>query len=602
MRWQPWAEARLGAADAHADEAFDRERLSVLVGYSAALRVQMTTIAIVIGAISHAGGAPLAQVLVWLAGTILVRETRASFLLRLNRDSAPIDERLRKTIGWTLALGAAYGASSIFMIHTDRAFDAILTMILMSLSAGAVSTTFTLVPALVAFAAGIALPLFVLWALGGVDWLDWAVAGLVVLFFGVQVRFAGQNMRMFADSYRMRLENAKLLSDLTAERARLATARDTAVAADLSKSRFLAAASHDLRQPLQSLALNSGALSRMEMSEPSREIANDIGVGIDALRRMLDALLDISQLEAGAVAPDLRPISVERLLESLCLRQRPAAQIKGLSLNWHSEPGTTVFSDAQMLQRVLANLLDNALKFTERGSIELSARRVGDRIELTVRDTGRGIDEADQALVFEDLTQLHNPRRDRALGHGLGLGIVRRLCRLLGIEVGVESRVGEGTCFTLRVPISADASASPSESAPSHPGLVARRVLVLDDDQAVRSAYRAALNSMGCAVSVASDLRQAEAALDTEGIEVALVDFRLANDMNGLEAVARLRKRCPGLAALIVSADTSAALRELAAQEGVPMLRKPVSDALLAIAINNALADAAAARRPVRGV
>ncbi len=602
MRWPPWAEARLGAADALADEAFDRERLSVLVGYSAALRFQMTTIALVIGAIAHAGGAPLILVLVWLAATILVRETRAASLLRLNRGAAPIAERLRRTTGWTLALGAAYGASSIFMMHTDRAFDAILTMILMSLSAGAVSTTFTLVPALVAFAAGIALPLCALWILGGGDWLDWTVAGLVVLFFGVQVRFAQQNMRMFADSYRMRLENTKLLSDLTAERARLAAARDTAVAADLSKSRFLAAASHDLRQPLQSLALNSGALSRMAMSEPSREIANDIGVGIDALRRMLDALLDISQLEAGAVAPDLRPISVERLLEGLCLRQRPAAQAKGLALNWQAEPGATAFSDAQMLQRVLANLLDNALKFTERGSIELGARRVGERVELSVRDTGRGIDETDQALVFEDLTQLHNPRRDRALGHGLGLGIVRRLCRLLGIEVGVESRLGEGTCFALRVPISAEASAPVMESAPSQPGLVARRVLVLDDDEAVRSAYRAALSSMGCEVSVAANLRQAEAALDTAGIEVALVDFRLADDMNGLEAVARLRQRRPGLAALIVSADTSAALRELAAQEGVPMLRKPVTDALLATAINNALADAAAARQPAQGV
>lgn len=602
MRWQHWAEERLGVADALADEAFDRERLSVLVGYSAALRFQMTTIALVISGIAHAGGAPLVQVLVWLAGTMLVRETRAFLLLRLSRSSAPIAERLRKTTAWTLALGAAYGASSIFMIHTDRAFDAILTMILMSLSAGAVSTTFTLVPALVAFAASIALPLFVLWAFGSVDWIDWAVAGLVVLFFGVQVRFAGQNMRMFADSYRMRLENARLLRDLTAERARLADARDAAVAADLSKSRFLAAASHDLRQPLQSLALNSGALSRMAMSEPSREIANDIGVGIDALRRMLDALLDISQLEAGAVVPDLRPISVERLLEGLCLRQLPAVQAKGLVLNWHSEPGATVFSDAQMLQRVFSNLLDNALKFTERGSIELCARRVGERIELTVRDTGRGIDEADQALVFEDLTQLHNPRRDRAMGHGLGLGIVRRLCRLLGIEIGVESRLGEGTCFTLRVPTSADASVAPSEAAPSHPALVARRVLVLDDDEGVRSAYSASLGSMGCVVSVAADLRQAEAALGTADIEVALVDFRLAENMNGLEAVARLRQCSPGLVALIVSADTSTALRELAAQKGVPMLRKPVSDALLAIAINNALADAESARRPAQGV
>jgi signal transduction histidine kinase/ActR/RegA family two-component response regulator len=578
-------------------DAFDRERLSVLVGYSAALRWQMLSSMLVIAALAWLGGVDAAHVATWAVLTIAVREARAVALLRLDRrDRRAIAARLRETTAWTVALGLAYGSSSLFMLGMDTAYDAVLTMILMSLSAGAVSTTFTLTPAFVGFAASIALPAALQWLASG-SAMGVGVAALIAMFLGVQVRFSRQNLQMFADSYRMRLENAALLRQLTDERARLAQARDAAVAADLSKSRFLAAASHDLRQPLQSLSLNSGVLARMPMPADAREVAGEIGVGIEALRRMLDALLDISQLDAGAVRPELRAIPVERLLDSVAGRFRPTAAAKGLQLRWHAPTGLVVTSDVQLLQRVLSNLVDNAIKFTAEGGITLAAVAAGPRVRLVVADTGRGIAPADRQRVFEDLVQLDNPQRDRAFGHGLGLGIVRRLCVLLGIELAVESAPGAGTTFRLDVPAGEALQPPAAESPAAFPGLVARRVLVLDDDAAVRTAYARSLRALGCEVDDAATLGRALELAAASPPEVALVDYRLPGNVNGLDAVARLRGATPGLTAIIVSADTSAALLDEAARQGVPMLRKPVTEAMLAAAINGALAASAAAQR-----
>jgi signal transduction histidine kinase/ActR/RegA family two-component response regulator len=525
--------------------------------------------------------------------TIAVREARAWHLLRYRDDTTrPIAERLTAAERWTLLLGAAHGSAALLMMRLDTAAAAILTMVLMSLSAGAVSTTFTVLRAFVSFASAIAVPTAAMWVLMG-GWVGWAVAALTVMFLGVQIRFARQSMLLFQESYAMRLENETLLRELSAERAQLAQARDTAVQTDLSKSRFLASASHDLRQPLQSLLLNSSALSRRPIDAESRAIAGDIGEGIEALRQMLDALLDVSQLDAGAVSPHLQNVALASLLDGVCARFRPAALAKGLALTHECTPDTlAVTSDAQMLRRILANLVDNAIKFTPAGSIAMIARRDGDKVVVSVADTGIGIDAHDRERVFEDLAQLGNPQRDRTAGHGLGLGIVRRLALVLGIEHEMHSEPGRGTTFVLRLPLADNAAPVVPGYRTAHPGLIARRLLVLDDDAAVRASYANALTSLGCKVVCSASLDEALQALSEHEPEVALVDYRLADGCDGLQAVARLRAARPSLAAVIVSADTTGTLRERAAQAAVAVLRKPVTDAMLAAVINEALREA----------
>ncbi|RYY63219.1 MAG: HAMP domain-containing histidine kinase [Comamonadaceae bacterium] len=289
-----------------------------------------------------------------------------------------------------------------------------------------------------------------MWAITG-TWLGTGVSVLVVMFFGVQIRFARRNLRTFEESFRIRLENVELARRLAAEREELALARDAAVRADLAKSQFLASASHDLRQPLQAMSLNMGELSRLQARAEATEIARDVRASIDDLRSMLDGLLDVSKLDAGTVRVELRAVQLGRLVEGVCQSFRPSAVARGLALEVSCPPGLAVRTDPELLRRILANLVDNALKFTEQGAVRVMVREEGMGAIVEVRDTGRGIAPESQARVFDDLVQLGNPERNSVHGHGLGMGIVRRLAVLLDIPLRLESEVGQGTAFFLRL-------------------------------------------------------------------------------------------------------------------------------------------------------
>lgn len=569
---------------------FDQRRIEVLVDYSRSLRVQMWIIAAFIAALVAAGGGGHLAAALWLLLFVAVRETRAVALVKLaEARDAPAEPRLRQVMWWSLALGLVHGGAALFMVRLDLAYDALLSMVLMSLAAGAVSTTFTVVPAFNAYALAISVPTTALWVWQG-GAVGWGVALLVALFSGVQIRFAQQNMRMFGESYRMRLENAALVRELDQEREQLAAARDAAVQADLAKSRFLASASHDLRQPLQSLELSIGALSRLTLPGDGPAIMRDTVASLAALRQMLEGLIEVSKFDAGSEVPDLRPVPLARLFVALQSDFRRAAEAKGLRLDVQPAGELVVTSDVTMLRRVLANLVDNAIKFTDVGGVTLRAQPVPGWVEVVVEDTGIGIAAPDLDRVFEDLVQLGNPERDRSRGHGLGLGIVRRLVRLLSAECQVQSEPGRGSRFLLRLPAGhCGDDAVLGETRRAEPALIARRVLVLDDDAGVRSAYRHALASLGCDVECCATLEAALQALPQHRPEVALVDYRLGGGVNGRQAIERLRDHQAGLAAVLVSADTSPELARELAPLHVPVLRKPVSEAMLAQAINEAL-------------
>lgn len=576
-------------------EDYAKRRLKDLADFSHSLRVPMMSTALVITGLVWQGGAPWGAALAWCVLVSVVREYQVAALQRLVDAPRPATERMRQAALNKLPLGLVHGGSALFMFTIKPEIGALLTMILMSLSAGAVSTTFMVPRGYLAYAAAVSVPVAVAWLATG-TWIGSAVCVLVLMFFGVQMRFARQNMHMYQESYRMRLENLELLQALSEERRRLAMARDVAVEADISKSRFLASASHDLRQPLQSLSLNSGALARMPLEGEARAIGAEIGQGIEALRQMLDTLLDVSKLDAGAVTPTLQRLPLHRVVDGLCSRLQSSARAKGITLDCKCPDDLTVLSDPDLLRRVLSNVLDNAMKFTAVGGVSLTAVPDGHLVRLTVADTGPGIDPAERHRVFEDLVQLNNPQRDRVLGFGLGLGIVRRLSQMLSIRYELASEVGRGTQFHLWLPLGSSDVAVIAESPAVLPALIARRLLVLDDDASVRLAYGHMLASHGCQFQCAATLEEALEALDRLRPEVAVVDFRLAGTLNGLQSILRLREAAPGLPAVIVSADTSTSMRDEAAQLQVPVLRKPVTDAALAAAVNEALHDAASRR------
>jgi signal transduction histidine kinase len=257
------------------------------------------------------------------------------------------------------------------------------------------------------------------------------------------------------------------IQDATAE---LRGQKQAAEAAVLAKSRFLAAASHDLRQPLHALSLLVTALRERVREDEAKRLSEHIEASASAMETLLNALLDLSRLDAGVV--EARPVCfpVNRVMKSVERQFAPLAQEKGLSLTVHPTD-LWAYSDPALMERILANLVSNALRYTDKGRVLVGARRVQkDWIRLEVWDTGKGVPAEFQARIFEEYFQLENPERHRDKGLGLGLAIVARLAQLLGGRVSVRSQLGRGSCFGFRVARCAPALQQQASTIPASPG------------------------------------------------------------------------------------------------------------------------------------
>ncbi|GER20136.1 hybrid sensor histidine kinase/response regulator [Variovorax boronicumulans] len=581
-------------------DELDERRLQVVAEQAVGLRWQILLTAVVVAAIVWRD-VPTPWVLGWFAAVIASREWRAAALARMAADRArPIAARLRATVHWNVLIGACNGSAALFMARLDPTLDAVLTMILVSWGAGAVSTSATVMPAFLAYAGLLFVPTAAMWLVAG-GWLGGGVAALVLMFFGVQTRFARRNLQTFEESFGIRAENQALATSLEFERAQLAIARDQAVRANNDKSRFLAGASHDLRQPLQAMALNVGALRHVAMAPDARAIVEVVDSSLEQLRAMLDALLDVSKLDAGVVVAQPQRVQIDRLLTAVMASFGAAAAARRVALHTDCPPGLAVRTDPDLLRRMLANLVDNAIKFSPAGGqVEVRVRTqdpldASDAgVELTVQDSGPGIAPENHRLVFEDLVQLQSagPGAAPAVGHGLGLGIVRRMAELLGVPVELESRLGAGACFRLRLPRAAPVGADGCEGdgADAPWSLAGRCVLVLEDDPMVRGAYLNALGAMGCRVLSAATLDEALAQVDEP--DAVVLDCRLGGGVSGFDAAERLRAQRsaqPTLPIVMVTADTDPAVVEAARRQALPLLRKPVDDQTLGRALAAAI-------------
>lgn len=587
------------AAAPEVDDGLDRRRLAVVLSFATSLRWPVNATLLVI-AVMLWRFVPAWVAIGWLAAGITVRELRAHRLQALAADeSLPIGEKLRRVMWWDVPLGLSHGSAALFMAVMDPTFDALLTMILVSLAAGAVSTSAVVLRLYMIYAGCVFVPTATMWILAGTP-LSVSVALLILMFAAVQFKFANQNAQVFEESYRIRVENEELVRQL-------AEARDVAEAANRAKSRFLAVASHDLRQPLHALTLHSGLLAQDPHAAEAPLIAREISSAIRSLGQLLDSLLDISKLDAGVVVAERRPIQLRRLIANLVHTHRPQAAEKGLELRFECPADAVVTTDPTLIERLLRNLIDNALKYTDRGEVCVLAEAQGPSFRVSVRDTGRGIPVEAQGRVFEEFYQVDNAGRDRAHGLGLGLAIVARLSALLGIPVTLESEPGRGTTVSLTMPGAAAEAEEEPVDALQGTGLQGVRVLFIDDEEPVRSAMRHVLRRFGCdAVEAASS---DEALERTRGFvpELVLADCRLGGGDNGIAAVARLRERWPALPAVLISGDTDAERLLEAERSGLPLLHKPVTLERLREAMTAALglrlrspADAAAPTGPAR--
>ena len=377
----------------------------------------------------------------------------------------------------------------------------------------------------------------------------------------------------------------------------LRQAKDAAEHATIAKSHFLAAASHDLRQPLHALGLFVSALAQSKAARQEPELVAHIQSAVDALQNLLDAILDISRLDGGNVVPSIGCFPLSQVLDRLGQDLSLLAAQKGLGLKRRSTQ-FWVRSDEKIVERILPNLVGNALRYTRTGGVLVSCRRRRDVLVVEVWDTGAGIPEHAREGIFEEYVQLANPERDRAKGLGLGLAICRRLAGLLGIPLGVRSRPGRGSVFWIELPVVPaglprdlpSAGSAASEGAVD-PARITGTVLVVERDALVRAGMQQAIVSWGGRVLLAADREEALSRCRESDPppDLTICNLRLPGRGSGIELAQELRREFEGMAVLLVSADVSDEAQNAARNAGFALLKQPVPAGRLRAALRHLL-------------
>lgn len=357
--------------------------------------------------------------------------------------------------------------------------------------------------------------------------------------------------------------------------------RDAAMRADQDKSRFIAIASHDLRQPVHALGLFAATLEKRLQGSAEEPLVRNVMRSIDGLERSFNAMLDVSRLDAGAVEPNIQQFPLRDLFRRLHMQYAGQAEALGLGLRF-SPGGKSVSSDPQLLERIVGNLVQNALKYTEQGGVVVVARSTPTHTNLEVWDTGIGIRACNLPRIFEEFYQVGHGERSRTQGLGMGLAIVKRLARLLGYRLTVRSQPGRGTMFRLSIPLGGlpeiqDVTAA-ADTLPMrvlHP----RSVLVIDDEEPIREGLRLLLEEWGYCAAVASTA--AEAQHTVQALEappdLILSDLHLGDGPDGIAAIDAVRRLCGHeVPAILVTGDTSHDEMRRLTDTGHTVLFKPL--------------------------
>lgn len=377
---------------------------------------------------------------------------------------------------------------------------------------------------------------------------------------------------------------AERTEELTRLNEALIRAKAEADEANVSKTRFLAAASHDILQPLNAARLYATSLVERDRTAGDATLAENVDASLDAVEEILTALLDISRLDTGAMKPQWSSFRLDEMLRQLQREFEPVAAEKGLRLRFVA-PSLTVRSDRRLLRRLLQNLVSNAIKYTPSGAVLVGARRQGGRLRLDVLDTGLGIPQSKQRIVFREFQRLDQGAKV-ARGLGLGLSIVERIARVLDHTLDLKSESGRGSRFSVLVPVVAPlpAMALPAEApvAPATP-LAGLRVLAIDNEPAILEGMRVLLGGWGCQMITAASLKEATEKLRALPAppEVIIADYHL-DEGTGIEAIAALRWKLGGdLPAVLLTADRTLPVRDEATAKAIHVLNKPLKPAAL---------------------
>lgn len=379
----------------------------------------------------------------------------------------------------------------------------------------------------------------------------------------------------------LRLTNDHLENLVEERTSQLAAALAEAEHANLAKSKFLAAASHDLRQPVQSLALLLAAIQEELAAKPKVAKAADMmEQALMGLRGLLNSILDVSRIDAGIVVPQLESIDVGGLVHRLCAKYQDQCRTKELTLRCRRVPGLHALADAALVERIMRNLIENAIRYTNRGGVVVSTRRHRDRLRIDVTDTGIGIAADKQVEIFEEFYQVNNPGRDRGQGLGLGLAIVARLARLLGGEVQVASRIGRGSRFSLLLPCNLDDGQGVEARSAPKLEVGGGRILIIEDDNLLRQCLPIMLERWGYEVLAAADGEDALDIAAREGwrFDAVIADYRLGPGLTGLATAKEIERRAGrSFPTVVVTSDTATSRIAELQGSGYAALHKPIA-------------------------
>jgi signal transduction histidine kinase len=484
---------------------------------------------------------------------------------------------------WSLILmnvidGALWGLLTWVTLDTATPAGSILVIaVAAAMAGGSMSSLSPILPVFVAFVVPeITAVAFKVLSLHDPAYNALAVAG--ILFVSALLGQARNSSRAALTSIQLRFENSGLLTRLQIESQAAQRARQEAEQANTAKSKFLAAASHDLRQPIHAQNLFLSVLASSKLNSEQHEVLDNAIAASRVTGEMLDVLLDFSRIEAGVVEPQLRAFRMQPLLNKIEREFAVQADDKGLAYR-SRETDLVVYSDPILVELILRNLVSNAIRYTGRGGLLVVCRKRNGQAALEVWDTGIGIATENQQEVFREFHQLNNPERDRRKGLGLGLAIADGLARTLGQRLTLSSAPQHGSMFRLSLPL-AD-GAAPVEKPPKVQTLTLMlnvRVLVIDDDEVVRTGMLHLLREWGCICDVAETIEEALVLARTHAPDLVISDYRLRGQHTGVEAIAALRALLGiGLPALLITGDTAPERLREAQASGLHLLHKPVS-------------------------
>ena len=572
---------------AHAERVQVEQIRTLYRTAAVALNIALVGAVVLCGVLLLIEAHPLRTLGIWLAFVLAdfaLRQGSSMAYLRLKPPAAQWRRWARWYTFATFVGGLVWGVGAVYLMTPDTTVQLVVMLFISATASGAVPAFGSWLPATWAYAVPAMLP-FMLWSATRGDPLHQALTLMGFVFTAAFLVLAWRFNANLVAALRLRFENIDLLEDVRRQKA-------AAEQANVAKSRFLAAASHDLRQPVHALGMFVSALRAREMDAEAQRLVAHLDGSVEALDSLFVALLDVSRLDAGIVQPHPIPFAIQPMLARVCDDHAAEARAKGLRLVAH-RCSAVVFSDPVLVERVLRNIVSNAVRCTDRGRVVVGCRRQGARLSIEVWDTGRGIPTEQQERVFEEFYQLDNPERDRAKGLGLGLAIVRRLAALLEAPLTLASVPGKGSVFRFALPLS-DAKVVPRlprAEAPSRGGLI----LVVDDEPAIQEAMRSLLQGWGHEVIAAGSCAQMlERVADCASRpDLIICDYRLRGEESGIAAIQRLQQEFNHeIPAMLVTGDTAPDRLQEAQASGLLLLHKPVPRGKLRAAIGNLMSAA----------